>query len=89
MTNETLAQYANLGVYSAMVVFTIAMVAFAVDLAGAAPGGSAVRTAGEQNRKARRWSGRSPRPTRRAIWQVWSRVTTRTDHVRAGQPASQ
>ena len=52
MTNETLAQYANIGVYSAMVVFTIAMVAFAVDLAGAAPGGSAVRTAGEQNRKA-------------------------------------
>jgi cytochrome c-type biogenesis protein CcsB len=37
MTNETLAQYANLGVYSAMVVFTIAMVAFAIDLAGAAP----------------------------------------------------
>jgi len=37
MTNEALAQYANLGVYSAMVVFTIAMVAFAMDLAGAAP----------------------------------------------------
>ena len=37
MTNETLAQYANLGVYSAMVVFTIAMIAFAMDLAGAAP----------------------------------------------------
>jgi len=37
MTNETLAQYANLAVYSAMVVFTIAMVAFAMDLAGAAP----------------------------------------------------
>ncbi|MHB8184768.1 MAG: c-type cytochrome biogenesis protein CcsB [Dermatophilaceae bacterium] len=37
MTNETLAQYANLGVYSAMAVFTIAMVAFAIDLAGAAP----------------------------------------------------
>lgn len=37
MTNQTLAQYANLGVYSAMAVFTIAMIAFAVDLAGAAP----------------------------------------------------
>jgi cytochrome c-type biogenesis protein CcsB len=37
MTNETLAQYANLAVYSAMVAFTIAMVAFAIDLAGAAP----------------------------------------------------
>jgi len=37
MTNETLAQYANLAVYSAMAVFTIAMVAFAMDLAGAAP----------------------------------------------------
>ena len=37
MTNETLSQYANLGVYSAMVVFTIAMIAFAFDLAGAAP----------------------------------------------------
>jgi len=37
MTNETLSQYANLGVYSAMAVFTIAMIAFAIDLAGAAP----------------------------------------------------
>ncbi len=37
MTNETLAQYANLGVYSAMVVFTIAMITFAIDLAGAVP----------------------------------------------------
>ncbi len=39
MTNETLSLYANLSVYSAMVVFTIAMVAFAIDLAGAAPRG--------------------------------------------------
>jgi cytochrome c-type biogenesis protein CcsB len=37
MTNETLAQYANLAVYSAMAVFTIAMIAFAIDLAGAVP----------------------------------------------------
>ena len=37
MTNETLALYANLAVYSAMVVLTIAMIAFAFDLAGAAP----------------------------------------------------
>jgi cytochrome c-type biogenesis protein CcsB len=37
MTNETLSLYANLSVYSAMVVFTIAMIAFAIDLAGAAP----------------------------------------------------
>ena len=37
MTNETLAQYANLGVYSAMAVLTIAMIAFAIDLAGAVP----------------------------------------------------
>jgi cytochrome c-type biogenesis protein CcsB len=37
MTNETLALYANRSVYSAMAVFTLAMIAFAVDLAGAAP----------------------------------------------------
>ncbi len=37
MTNETLAQYANLAVYSAMAVFTMAMIGFALDLAGAAP----------------------------------------------------
>jgi cytochrome c-type biogenesis protein CcsB len=37
MTNETLAQYANLAVYSAMAVLTLAMIAFAMDLAGAAP----------------------------------------------------
>ncbi len=37
MTNQTLAQYANLAVYSAMAVFTIAMIAFALDLAGAVP----------------------------------------------------
>jgi cytochrome c-type biogenesis protein CcsB len=36
-TNETLAQYANLAVYSAIAVFTIAMIAFAFDLAGAVP----------------------------------------------------
>jgi len=36
MTNQTLAQYANLAVYSAMAVFTLAMIAFALDLAGAA-----------------------------------------------------
>jgi cytochrome c-type biogenesis protein CcsB len=41
MTNETLAQYANLGVYSAMAVFTIAMIAFATDLAGAVSRASA------------------------------------------------
>jgi cytochrome c-type biogenesis protein CcsB len=41
MTNETLALYANLGVYSAMAVFTIAMIAFAMDLAGAVPRASA------------------------------------------------
>ena len=37
MTNQTLAQYANLAVYSAMAVFTLAMIAFAAELAGAAP----------------------------------------------------
>lgn len=36
-TNQTLAQYTNLAVYSAIVVFTIAMIAFAIDLAGAVP----------------------------------------------------
>jgi cytochrome c-type biogenesis protein CcsB len=41
MTNQTLAQYANLAVYSAMMVFTMAMIAFAIDLAGAAPKASA------------------------------------------------
>jgi hypothetical protein len=30
MTNETLAQYANLSLYSAMAVFTIAMVCWAL-----------------------------------------------------------
>ena len=48
MTNETLAQYANLGVYSAMAVFTIAMIAFAVDLAGAVPKVSAALEAQEE-----------------------------------------
>jgi len=43
MTNETLSQYANLGVYSAMSVFTIAMIAFAIDLAGTAPKASSAR----------------------------------------------
>jgi cytochrome c-type biogenesis protein CcsB len=37
MTNEALAQYANLAVYSAMAVFTLCMIAFALDLAGTAP----------------------------------------------------
>ena len=37
MTNQALAQYANLAVYSAMAVFTIAMIAFALDLAGTVP----------------------------------------------------
>jgi cytochrome c-type biogenesis protein CcsB len=41
MTNESLAQYANLAVYSAMAVFTMAMIAFAIDLAGAVPAGLA------------------------------------------------
>ena len=47
MTNETLAQYANLGVYSAMAVFTIAMIAFAIDLAGSAPAVTALAEARE------------------------------------------
>ena len=37
MTNETLAGYANLSLYSAMAVFTIAMVCHAVYLAGLVP----------------------------------------------------
>ena len=37
MTNQTLAQYANLAVYSAMAVFTLAMIAFALDLASSVP----------------------------------------------------
>ncbi len=37
MTIDALAQYANLSVYSAMAVFTIAMIAFAMDLAGTPP----------------------------------------------------
>ncbi len=36
MTNETLALYSNYGLYSAIVVFTLAMLMFAVDLAKAA-----------------------------------------------------
>ncbi|HYO18903.1 MAG TPA: c-type cytochrome biogenesis protein CcsB [Dermatophilaceae bacterium] len=48
MTNESLAQYANLAVYSAMVVFTMAMIAFAVDLARAVPVG--LRAATETQR---------------------------------------
>jgi cytochrome c-type biogenesis protein CcsB len=49
MTNETLAQYANLAVYSAMVVLTLAMIAFALDLAGAVP---AVLGTASESRKA-------------------------------------
>jgi cytochrome c-type biogenesis protein CcsB len=37
MTNETLAQYSNLSLYSAMAVLTIAMVCYAVYLAGLIP----------------------------------------------------
>jgi cytochrome c-type biogenesis protein CcsB len=37
MTNETLAQYANVSLYSAMAVFTIAMVCYALYLAGLVP----------------------------------------------------
>ena len=37
MTNETLAGYANVSLYSAMAVFTIAMVSYAVYLAGLLP----------------------------------------------------
>jgi cytochrome c-type biogenesis protein CcsB len=37
MTNETLAQYSNLSLYSAMAVLTIAMVCYAVYLAGLVP----------------------------------------------------
>ena len=48
MTNVTLAQYANLGVYSAMAVFTIAMIAFAIDLAGAVPKVSAAAREAQQ-----------------------------------------
>ena len=48
MTNVTLAQYANLGVYSAMAVFTIAMIAFAIDLAGAVPKVSAAALGAQQ-----------------------------------------
>ena len=44
MTNETLAQYANVAVYSAMAVFTLAMLGFAMDLAGFAPKGSSLTT---------------------------------------------
>src|SRR6476620_299876 len=36
MTNETLASYSNLSLYSAMAVFTLAMIAFAIDLARSA-----------------------------------------------------
>ena len=37
MINVTLAAYSNLAVYSAIVVLTLAMIAFAIDLAGAVP----------------------------------------------------
>jgi cytochrome c-type biogenesis protein CcsB len=37
MTNEALAQYANLSLYSAMAVFTLAMVGYALYLAGLVP----------------------------------------------------
>ena len=49
MTNETLAQYANLSLYSAMAVFTIAMVCWALYLAGMLPSRGA-RTATEDAR---------------------------------------
>ena len=37
MTNEALAQYANLSLYSAMAVFTLAMLGYATYLAGLVP----------------------------------------------------
>lgn len=37
MTNVTLAAYSHLAVYSSIVVLTLAMIAFAMDLAGAVP----------------------------------------------------
>ena len=58
MTNETLALYANLAVYSAMAVFTVAMIAFASDLAGAAPA-SLASASGAQKAAALVGAGRS------------------------------
>ncbi|MEO6143919.1 MAG: c-type cytochrome biogenesis protein CcsB, partial [Dermatophilaceae bacterium] len=52
MTIEALAQYANLSVYSAMAVFTIAMIAFAMDLAGRAPKVMATSAPGAQREPA-------------------------------------
>jgi cytochrome c-type biogenesis protein CcsB len=52
MTNEALAQYANLGLYSAMAVFTLAMVAYAAYLAGLVP-----QPAGDTPAKARKAAG--------------------------------
>lgn len=47
MTNQTLALYANYALYSAMAVFTLAMLAFATDLAGSRPAVSAAPPRGE------------------------------------------
>jgi cytochrome c-type biogenesis protein CcsB len=44
MTNETLATYSNYGLYSAIVVFTLVMLMFAIDLAKAASWTAKVRT---------------------------------------------
>jgi cytochrome c-type biogenesis protein CcsB len=58
MTNQTLAQYANLAVYSAMAVFTVAMIAFALDLAGVVP---RVSAAARENQKEPALVGADPR----------------------------
>jgi cytochrome c-type biogenesis protein CcsB len=76
MTNQTLAQYANLGVYSAMAVFTLAMIAFAVDLAGAAPAVSS--QAGETEEEPALVAGtRAHVPVLAARPQAWDGPRTR------------
>ena len=52
MTIDALAQYANLSVYSAMAVLTIAMIAFAMDLAGTTPKVMATSARGNQREPA-------------------------------------
>ncbi len=60
MTNETLAQYGNLSVYSAMAVFTLAMIGYAVYLAGLVPGRA------ERARAADEAEAAAPRPAEAA-----------------------
>ena len=63
MTNETLAGYANLSLYSAMAVFTIAMVCHAVYLAGLLPSRDLTRARAQERELVAAGAGAVPEDT--------------------------